>query len=364
MVAVDPAMFAGIDLSKTALVKNSNGSPPNFENPPNLKAVTYGVCIAMIVVSAAFVTLRLWTNFRMNRRFPVDDYFCITGWIITTTHCLVIMSVTRFARHAWDIPISFFDADWSKRMAVLSMEYGPALWIVKTTVFTMYLRLFGSIPWMRRACWAGILFFGLVYWSYVPVQAVLMFPHRGETWGLLIAMKRERPTSALNFLMAVANVLSDLYALILPLPAVLPLKLSRQKKTGLFALFSLGFIALGCSIVGAVYRILLHSRKIITELYVTLIVSSAPACVAAWRRSSMRDSKLVLSLKSWVSRYRQSQYTTTTRPSFVRTPIVKSSPAVIDVQVEPPELKTLRKCFVRFDGSEAGSEQFLNDNKV
>tara|TARA_R110002003_G_scaffold58_18_gene5250 strand:- start:26325 stop:26783 length:459 start_codon:yes stop_codon:yes gene_type:complete len=152
------------------------------------------------------------------------------------------MSVTNVARHSWDIPISYFDASWSKRMAVLSLEYGPALWLVKTTVFTMYLRLFGSIRWMRRACWFGILFFGLVYWSYVPVQAVLMFPHGREKWGLVLAMKHERPTSALNFLMAVANVLSDLYALSLPLPAVLPLKLSRQKKIGLCALFSLGFV--------------------------------------------------------------------------------------------------------------------------
>jgi hypothetical protein len=73
MVTVDPTTFEGIDLSKTALVKNPDGSPPNFENPPNLAAVTYGLCITMIVVSAGFVALRVWTNFRTTRRLPVDD---------------------------------------------------------------------------------------------------------------------------------------------------------------------------------------------------------------------------------------------------------------------------------------------------
>lgn len=253
-------MFAGLDLGRTALVKNPDGSPPNFDNPPSLAGTTYGVCGAMIVVSAMFVAVRIWTNFRMKRSLPVDDCrlqklsnneapndltntdFCIAGWILTTTHSVVIMSVTRVARHSWDIPISYFDADWMKRMAVLSMEYGPALWIVKTTIFIMYLRLFGTLHWMRRACWFGIIFFGLIYWSYVPTMAALLFPRGGETWGLVLAMKRERALSGMNFLMALVNVLSDLYALSLPLPAILPLKLSRQKKIGLCALFSLGFV--------------------------------------------------------------------------------------------------------------------------
>lgn len=89
----------------------------------------------------------------------------------------------------------------------------------------------------------------------------------------------------------------------------------------------------------------------ITELYVTLIVSSAPACVAAWRRSSFRESRFVVSLRTLLSHYRVSQYSVPTRPSFVRTPTVKEVPEVGNVKVEPPELRTLKKCFIKVDGS-------------
>jgi hypothetical protein len=47
----------------------------------------------------------------------------------------------------------------------------------------------------------------------------------------------------------------------------------------------------------------------------------------------------------------------------VRTPIVKSAPAMVDVKVEPPELRTLRKCFVKFDGSDAGSERSFDGSR-
>jgi hypothetical protein len=97
MVTVDPTTFEGIDLSKTALVKNPDGSPPNFENPPNLAAVTYGLCITMIVVSAGFVALRVWTNFRMTRRLPVDD--CK---LQSHTHIAMYTDIPRFLHRRLD----------------------------------------------------------------------------------------------------------------------------------------------------------------------------------------------------------------------------------------------------------------------
>jgi hypothetical protein len=46
----------------------------------------------------------------------------------------------------------------------------------------------------------------------------------------------------INMAMAVINVVTDFYIMLLPIPTVLHLKLARKKKWGVFFVFSTGFL--------------------------------------------------------------------------------------------------------------------------
>ncbi|KAF2468019.1 uncharacterized protein BDR25DRAFT_358272 [Lindgomyces ingoldianus] len=250
----------GLDLSKIPLLVNPNGSPPDFENGTSLSPLIYGVSIPLITISFLFVGMRMYTNFKMYSGLRVDDYFCALAWILTTVHGVVIMTYET-ARHAWDVPISAINAVWLKRAAVLCMIYGPAMWCAKTSIFAMYLRLFGNITWMRCCCWFGIIFFGFVYWSNIPVYAIYTFPHKGESWDFTFAERMQKGVQIPTIVTASFNVAGDVYCVMLPMPVVFGLNLGWRKKLGLALVFLAGVVGLVSNALALVYRIYMRQQR-------------------------------------------------------------------------------------------------------
>lgn len=66
-------LLPGADLTKTPLLPNPNGSPPNFDDPPSLKAATYSVTLIVITLSLALLALRLRTNLKIHKKLATDD---------------------------------------------------------------------------------------------------------------------------------------------------------------------------------------------------------------------------------------------------------------------------------------------------
>ncbi|KAL6718612.1 hypothetical protein ACLMJK_002846 [Lecanora helva] len=100
------------------------------------------------------------------------------------------------------------------------------------------------------------------------------------------------------------NVLSDLYLLILPLPAVWQLHLPFRARLGLAAVFLTGFLACIASIFGLYYRIVLYRSADITwnlapvlttliiELNVGTICASLPSLAAFYRHHRLKPPQL------------------------------------------------------------------------
>ena len=63
----------GMDLTKVPLAANPSGAPPNFDNPPSLAAVTYGMTCTMMVLAFGLVGLRVLAVFKKERRLKIDD---------------------------------------------------------------------------------------------------------------------------------------------------------------------------------------------------------------------------------------------------------------------------------------------------
>lgn len=63
----------GTDLSQIPFVANPDGSPPNFVDPPSLKAVTYAVTIILMVISFLLVLFRVRIHLAGHSKFAFDD---------------------------------------------------------------------------------------------------------------------------------------------------------------------------------------------------------------------------------------------------------------------------------------------------
>ncbi|OTA92255.1 hypothetical protein M434DRAFT_32044 [Hypoxylon sp. CO27-5] len=301
----------GTNLSRIPFVANPDGSPPNFVNPPSLKAVTYAVTIVLMVISFLLVLFRVRVQLKGHAKLAFDDYFCIIAWVLATVYGAVVISATPTARHAWDVPLSAIDASWVKRAAVLGTIYGPAMWFAKTAILTMYLRVFNVIGWMRWCCHLGIVFLFCAYWSLVPVSVVYNFPHgANEHWDLTLTLSSA--LAQLPFvIMGLISVVSDLYILILPFPILLKLQVSWKRKIGLCLVFITAAIGIVSSCLVFYFRVMLWKNMtqdatwivaasyltVAVEINVAVIVSCTPAAVASWKLMS-QESRLFWSLRS------------------------------------------------------------------
>ena len=183
---------------------------------------------------------------RKSWRLPGTTLYGVDGSTVSTT-----------ARHTWDVPLSAITPAWLKRNAVLCILYPLSTWSAKIAIFVLYLRLFGRAKWVIRSCWAGIVSSTILYWTCTVLLSVYSFPHRGQHWDLSLGMKIQKDPKIFAVWLVVGsfNLFLDVFLLVLPMPIVMGLKMSLQKRIGLAAVFLTGivyvppsyvFISTGC----------------------------------------------------------------------------------------------------------------------
>ena len=137
------------------------------------------------------------------------------------------------------------------------VTYGPCIWFIKLAVFVFYLEIFGSLQWLKYMAIVGMTVTGLHYWVTFIVFAVLcaprgIGPHSKMSYLQALASARCAKSRPLNIIIGVFNVVSDLYLILLPLPAVWSLQLPLRKKLGVSMIFLTGLMSdLFPSVVGS-----------------------------------------------------------------------------------------------------------------
>ncbi|KAL8892974.1 MAG: hypothetical protein Q9192_005539 [Flavoplaca navasiana] len=134
---------------------------------------------------------------------------------------------------------------YAKQSLTIEMIYGPSIWMIKLSLFLLYLEIFGRLRWLRLLVYYGILVTGLVYLGIMIAMAAYCAPKNGYTkfdYLSAIAADECARNDYLNTWPGLFNILSDFYLLILPLPAVWGLQLPTRKKLGICAMFLTGFL--------------------------------------------------------------------------------------------------------------------------
>ncbi|GCB25006.1 hypothetical protein AAWM_07891 [Aspergillus awamori] len=126
----------------------------------------------------------------------------------------------------------------------------------KISILAFYLRIFSPSRRARALIWGGIFFTVLGYMTITIAMLAWMVPHRGDGgWGSMANVKRMGVASRqLDFTQGIFSVLSDFYVLTIPTGIVSRLNMKTQKKIGVACIFLFGFVSLGCSIAGTVFR--------------------------------------------------------------------------------------------------------------
>ena len=173
-----------------------------------------------------------------------------------------MIAVNITGRHQWDVPIlpnvpAFLrvslpvyrrksevipnEASNQKMVIVIDLLYGPIAFCAKLSLFLLYYRLFARHQWIRYLIYIGIGSVAAMYTASMIVYGYLCLPRSGQSWieaGL--SSRCHKQFIMIGYVRGPFNVLSDLYLLFLPLPAVWQLHLPLRKRVGIAGIFLTG----------------------------------------------------------------------------------------------------------------------------
>lgn len=124
---------------------------------------------------------------------------------------------------------------------VCHTTYPPITWIVKVSLFILFMDIFGPVRWLRYMAIIGMIVTGLFYATTSIVFASWCIPRRHQSYFDAMNSHRCAQSFRVMIIMGAVNVLSDFYLLFLPLPAVWSLNLPFRKKLAISAIFLTGF---------------------------------------------------------------------------------------------------------------------------
>lgn len=115
------------------------------------------------------------------------------------------------------------------------------IFFAKLSLFMLYYRLFRPQKVIRYAIVLGIAFSFLLYSGITIGSGITCAPHVGHSWDLMSEAKCSRNT-IVWVILGIANLVLDIFLLILPFPVILPLQLSVKKKIGVLAISMVGLL--------------------------------------------------------------------------------------------------------------------------
>jgi hypothetical protein len=115
------------------------------------------------------------------------------------------------------------------------------MWASKAAILALYIRLFGTVRWLRLTSYGLILFTFLFYWSNVAIAATFCLPRNGAPWDATALARCGSPVASV-VVNGVFGVVADLVLFVLPFPVLYKLQLGRRKKIGLGIVFLVGLL--------------------------------------------------------------------------------------------------------------------------
>ena len=128
---------------------------------------------------------------------------------------------------------------------VLEALYGPFVWFIKLSLFVVIVEIFSRLRWLKNLAIGGAVFTGLFYFATMIATPVLCAPRNGTSKADYIGKlgdKQCKGSFKLGIIVQLVSVLSDLYLVLLPLPAVWNLHMPLRRKFAIAAMFLVGIM--------------------------------------------------------------------------------------------------------------------------
>ena len=126
--------------------------------------------------------------------------------------------------------------DFFKVLFVQALLLNLSIFFAKNAVLLLYLKVFSVDRSLRIAIYGAMIFTIPLYWTQPFLEAYYCTPRPGHGWDLSVGQTCSH-TITWGVVQGCINVVLDIYILLLPVPAILSLQLSKKKKIGILTIF-------------------------------------------------------------------------------------------------------------------------------
>ncbi|KAK7961228.1 hypothetical protein PG988_012442 [Apiospora saccharicola] len=271
------------------------GVTPNFVNPDSTSYQVYATAAVCTPLMLVFASFRWGCKVLVKQKVILLDEGVSGG---------------AFGRHAWNILLGAFTKTQLILALLVEVLLPVGICLIKVSVLLLYLRIFRVLKWMRVISVISIVLIVLWHLALSVSFAAMCAPGTGDTQlDFLAAFISQKcsDTRILVVLQGVGNVVTDIWLILLPLPAVWKLQMPFRRKLAVSSMFMVGIIALVASIVGLVYRTQYYTAgedniRLVVPLWITCMVEETAGIIIC---CSPMTTKVFHSVKqpviSWLS---------------------------------------------------------------
>ncbi|KAI1126736.1 hypothetical protein F5Y10DRAFT_244229 [Nemania abortiva] len=203
------------------------------------RGAVIGATTFLSVVAIVAVVLRFKCRSMVKAKFGIDDWLILASLPFSLIEAILVAYTTRvgLGRHVKIVPVALL-AQGGKYFFLAQIFWIISTALVKLSILTFYLRVFGILNYIRFSAWTLIIL--ITSWlignavahglQCVPVEKIWDSALPGHCLDTVL----------LYLIGSIADVVFDFIILFLPLPAILRLQLPTSRKLSLLVIFALG----------------------------------------------------------------------------------------------------------------------------
>ncbi|KAA6415518.1 MAG: hypothetical protein FRX48_00233 [Lasallia pustulata] len=270
------------------------GIIPNFNTYNHHERDAINGVIACTVLCVSFLLMRLWTKAFVTRQLWWDDYTCVIALLFVAGYNggAIMQTTNGEGRHLWDIQLGIWHEKWSTGFQVWNAVgyslYMVAMGTIKLSILLLYLKLLAPGMKLRFAVY-GILAFVALYTIGLELAVLFACHPIIKLYHYYTPGRCDVDLVAHALTQGSLNIVSDLLIIIVPIPMVWSMQMSKQHKIGVVALFGTGLVVTALSMYRLHTLVRLNSSLDVTinqwettiisliEINLTLIASCMPS---------------------------------------------------------------------------------------
>lgn len=128
-----------------------------------------------------------------------------------------------------------------KSQTTVQVTSTVAVPVVKCAILAFFLRVFGTLRWVKKFCFSFLIIISALYLAYLVGLLVYCVPKPGGAWNSELLLHCGL-TSPATLAIGVCNVIIDIAMFSMPFFIITKLHIDRKRKRGLVGVFLIGFL--------------------------------------------------------------------------------------------------------------------------